>query len=163
MLEKPPQKTIRFFHYGAFLGKNTQHTMTVLRSIFLLCLIGGVAACAGPRPSPAAGDAAALVLDNRDGGSRGGRHLVLAPDGSFQQTVYSDINIEGSERKTAGSYRFSEDRKSLTLVAPSGSTQTLHRVQYHGQIYWVKPGEQERIAAKGEDDLRKNSLRVVGR
>ncbi len=87
---------------------------------------------------------------------------MLAPDGTFQQTVYSEINIEGSERKTAGRYSFSGDRKMLTLVAPSGATQTLYRVPHRGQIYWVKAGEQERIAAQGEEALRKSSLRVVG-
>lgn len=106
-----------------------------------------------------------MVLDNHAGQGITGRRIVLHPDGSFEQTLYTDVSGPGNDRVLKGSYRFSEDRKQLTLVSPSGGEQILYRAPHGGKVYWVKSGERVRIEEDSEagKQLRKLSLRSEGR
>ena len=103
-----------------------------------------------------------MVLDNHAGQGITGRRIILHADGSFVQTLYTDVRGPGNDRELKGSYRFSEDRKQLTLVSPSGGEQILYRTPHRGKVYWVKSGERVRIEEDSEEGvkLRQASLQT---
>jgi hypothetical protein len=103
-----------------------------------------------------------MVLDNHGGFGHPGRRIVLHPDGTFEQTLYTDIRGPEHDRALKGSYRFSEDRKQLTLASPRGGAQILYREPHAGKVYWVKAGERVRIHEDGEEakKLRQTSLQT---
>lgn len=139
--------------------------ISVLPRLILAGLCAVLAACTTELRPPGAPEAGLTVLDNGGGFAHQGRRITLHADGRFEQMLYTDVRGPEHDRVMTGTYRFSEDRKLLTLVAPSGGEQILYREPHGGKVYWVKSGERVRIHEADEEAerLRNVSLRTEKR
>ena len=110
-----------------------------------------------PRTAPANGSAS-IILDNHGGYSHAGRRIALRPDGSYADTKYTDVI--GDQKVERGTYTFDQNRTRLTLSPRQGEPQTLFRVDYRGQQYWVREQDMQRITDAADAYFRQISLRA---
>ena len=129
------------------------------RAVLAFCF-ATLTACSTPQPSATQHrEPGVVLLDNHGGFSHGGHRIELHPDGSYNQSTYSDVI--GDDHTKHGRYTLTGERTLLTLSPHRGGAQRLYRVDYRGKQYWVRADERTRITKSDEDWLRQVSLRVI--
>jgi len=93
------------------------------------------------------------------GFSHGGRRIALRNDGSYMDTIYTDVI--GDEHTKRGNYTLNTEKTYLVLKPEGGTSQELFRVDYDGQQYWVPETDRDRITQPSESWLRQSSIKVV--
>ncbi len=132
--------------------------MRFLQSVLTFVCCGLMVGCAHHASAASSDGAASIVLDNHGGYSHGGRRVVLQPDGSYTDTRYTDV--VGDQKVEGGFYRFDAEKRQLTLSPRRGDAEHLYRMDYHGQQYWVRKQDQQRVTGRAEAWFRKISLRA---
>ncbi len=136
------------------VGYRTTRSLRLL--VYLLCTTLPVA-CTQKTTAPHA-DSTPSLLDNQGGFSHSGRRVALLPDGSYRDTMYTDV--PGAASTTHGVYTWNADRTHLTLTPENGAVEHLYRADYQRRQYWVHEDERHRIGLPGETWLRQISLRT---
>lgn len=139
-----------------------------MRVFLVIALVscGLMVGCAHRTPSSSpesapTNESASIILDNHGGYSHAGRSVALQPDGSYIDTRYTDVI--GDQKVERGTYTFDQDRTRLTLSPRQGGTQTLCRVYYRGQQYWVWEQDKQRVTNPADAWFRQISLRAEAR
>jgi hypothetical protein len=133
-------------------------------SLFICGLVFGCAhrlphaSSGGSLPSDAS---ASVLLDNHGGFSHAGRRVALQRDGSYTDTRYTDVI--GDQKTERGTYTFDPEKRRLTLSARKGKVETLRRVDYRGEHYWVQEQHTQRVADPVDAWFRQISLRAETR
>jgi hypothetical protein len=76
-------------------------------------------------------------------------------------TRYTDV--VGDQKKERGTYSFDPEKRRLTLSPTQGGAETLCRVDYRGQQYWVREQDTQRVTAPDDAWFRQISLRAETR
>lgn len=115
----------------------------------------------GSAPTKGSAGSAPVILDNHGGYSHAGRRVGLQPDGSYTDTRYTDVI--GDQKAERGTYTFDQHKMRLTLSPRQGEEQTLCRVDYQGQQYWVREQDRQRVTDPADAWFRQISLRAEAR
>jgi hypothetical protein len=101
---------------------------------------------------------ASVVLDNHGGFSHAGRRVALQADGSYTDTSYTDVI--GDQKTKRGTYAFNSEKRHLTLSPTQGKPETLCRIDYRDQWYWVQEQNVQRVTDPGDAWFRHISMKA---
>ena len=82
----------------------------------------------------------------------------MQADGSYTDTRYTDVI--GDQKTERGTCAFDPEKRHLTLSPTQGKAETLFRVDYRGQQYWVREQDMQRVADPADAWFRQISLRA---
>jgi hypothetical protein len=146
-------------------GVGLKSMRAILAMVLVTC--GLVVGCAHRSPQHSSAGSlpsdvsAFVILDNHGGYSHAGRRVALQADGSYTDTNYTDA--VGDQKTERGTYAFDPEKRHLTLSPTQGRTETLCRVDYRGQQYWVREHDVQRVADLADAWFRQISLRAETR
>lgn len=85
----------------------------------------------------------------------------MLADSTYTDTRYTDV--VGDQKTQRGTYAFAREKTRLTLSPTQGNPETLCRVDYRGQQYWVPEQDTQRVADPADARFRQISLRAETR